>query len=891
MASIDRLDLIIELGSQHRDPNLGEIMKYTKLLTLLLILAFSLSSFAQNVPNEDDKTKVTNDFKAPEVSAIGTELGQYVFPEDEYLKNNTDEGKQKFCNDFVKYLKEKVGNNYQPKIGWDTTQKDCICNSGEDRTISCEKEKYSQYGESFLAGDMSVDSVGGQCVNKTTIDSTQGSFEYIDSADGGKVNCSRGTLYSVAPIITNSEVGFIAEGAANISEDQIQQKPLEMCKKVYGSSKFMFDGGLTAPTGDYICAQAERSLHCSGWTSLFSAIKNLGTSQDATDGSPDGIFYHIAETIKASRPSNKITPNDVGDTSRSLGKESNNLKSLDKVVFKWKQLTSANEAEPVFEVDFTSGARIVFAACPDTVKDNLTSNNNTPNTTIAENCKTEFLQTIMGTKDARYAIQNVDSSEDSNFYTVSNTKIISGEEHYNPLMRCRNQVAVAVIQNKVIPCRAFQSVAYTFNEYNHDEEKYSTYDQKITCKKDGMFTADFKYCKRLVDTYNATSVAENTGKMAEQVSVGQANVKAAQMMAEDPNNIQDKSLEGAEMIADRKILHEKIKVGMYSANAALYAGFVMSWPTPRNLGKRCANNGGGITARACCTYASAKYFSSIFKNYEMKRRFTHELFYALGKAGAAGVMWSLYKKQKDALGDSREELAELEPEDYNGLTPDMLTNLCQADPNAPGCRAGRNLVNQGAVGQGNINFNGAGGAQMGAASPSENFQFDFEEGGAANLSDEDRNAISETIAGSKSGRGGFEDNVAAAQKVAKTPGEGGGGGGGSAGKASAPGLSGAAQTGGDPKSKMVTDSGGRGNSKGGGGFAYTGGGYRYAGGKKGDKNPFSGLFGKKGNKGGVSVRGVASKEIGDKSFGIFDKISRKYSEVNKAKRLIEYEVE
>lgn len=888
MASIDRLDLIIELGSQRRDPNLGEIMKYIKLLTLLLFVVFSIGIHAQS--------GVTNEFKAPEVSAVGEELGKYVFPEDEYLKNTTDEGKKNFCDKFVSYLEGKIGKG-NAKIGWDTTEKDCICKSGEDRTISCEKEKYSQYGESFLAGDMSVDSVGGQCVDSKTFPVAEGAFSYNDVQ--GKASCNRSTLYSVAPIITNDEVGFIAEGAAGISEDDIHQDPLVSCKKVYGSSKFTFDSGLSAPSGDYICAQAERSLHCSGWTSLYSAISNLGTSRE--DGA-NGIFFSIAEKILAEidsrRSNNFIDAENIGeslDNSRRLTKENNNLKALNSIVFKWKKMTTNSsenqEAVPVFEIDFTSGAKIVFSTCPDTVKEFVSGGSDVSAATIADQCKQEFLATVMGTKDARYGVQNVDPSEESNLYTISNQKIISGEEHYNPLKRCRNQVAVAVIQNKVIPCRAFQSVAYTFNEYNHDEEKYSTYDQKITCKKDGMFTADFKFCKRLVDTYNASSVAENTGKIAENVSVGQANVKAAQMMAEDPNNVQDKSLEGAEMIADRKILHEKIKVGMYSANAALYAGFVMSWPTPKNLGKRCAKNGGGITARACCTYASAKYFSTIFKNYEMKRRFTHELFYALGKAGAAGVMWSLYKKQKDALGDAREELAELEPEDYNGLSPDMLTNLCQADPNAPGCRAGRNLVNQGAVGQGNINFNGAGGAQMGAASPSENFQFDFDEGGAANLSDEDRNAISETIAGGKSGRGGFEDNVAAAQKVARTPGEGGGGGGGSAGKASAPGLSGAAKQGGDPKSKMVTDSGGRGNSKGSGGFAYTGGGYRYAGGKKGDKNPFSGLFGKKGSKGGVSVRGVASKEIGDKSFGIFDKISRKYSEVNKAKRLIEYEVE
>lgn len=863
-----------------------------KIVLLNFILLISVSTFAgKEIEGKDSKNGSGGTPEPYEASYEGSEtattkisndLSKYTFDEAAYEKASN---KEEYCKAHINNMEKNI-KNYKSQLKWDPNadgternengevigqtdgiKGDCVCTNGGSRGISCEDQEIEKYVSSYLQGDSNVEGNGNQCLDTDSFNDPNSKFQITrDSGGEFQVKCTANEMYFKQPMITQDEIVFIKkEGAGQVTIAQINDDTYGSCKKIWGSQKYAGDG-ITAPTGNYICALAETNAYCSHWTTLYKTMNDLGNEKYQ-----EVLEALIGLQLKNGGGSREIIPNFGGDNVKET-----EIKSL---AILEEQLNGGREAVLKVKVGDDD---IKIKLCPKTL--HIMRQGSSPSEQAA-NCRNEILQTLMGSN----ADNTIDASMQDGMIVYQQANILEGAAAFNTLNRCRNQVAAKIVESNVVPCRAFQAVAHNFTKFKNEEEKYSTYDQRISCRKDDMFTADFKFCKRLVDTYNAAAVSENVGKMAEQVSMGDANIKATNLMAENPEDVQDASLQGAKLITQRKITHEWSKVGLYTTHAAIFGGFLASWPTPKNLGKKCESESGTV-GRACCTYASAKFFPRIFKNYEMKRMFAHQLFYALGKAGAAGIMATLYKKQKDQLTKAQDELAELEPEEYSGLNQDMLTNLCQADPRAPGCQTGRNIVNNQAVGQGNINFNGNTGAQMGAPISGDIVLDTLSDGTKPNLSEEDKAAISESIAGNTKSSGGFETNVGAAQKTAKEGGGGGGGGGGGA-SASAPGLSGAAKSDADPEQKMITSSGdtiGAGKNS---GFSYGASGYSFKKGSKAESNPFNSLFGKKGGGGGVTVRGVASDEIGDKKYGIFDTISKRYNTVKEQKRLMEYETE
>jgi hypothetical protein len=838
-------------------------MKNLKLFILVFSLAFCLSAFA-----EDNESALAD---------VKHELASYIFQDTEITTANVSENN---CNKHIERVKIR-GNGDETNIAWSVTENKCLCTNKGSMDTSCNTEVIGNYTAKMMAGDNDVASDSNQCMQGAL---PTGEFTIAKNHEGQyETNCTlKGGLYTLkGGLISQDEIKSLSkrDGVLSTGHNSIVENPLKECKKVWGVASYINSPTINMPGGNYLCAQAEMSPACNPLKKFYDKVSNAPAAEIIGAIIKHAIYLNSSNggTSYTEDSGNADNSNDDATITFTT---STTTDQIGAPVLKINEVMVEHAVEGIKQpvITVTLGdSTFKILPCPKLIKAKLKELKPTDPEQI-QSCKNELLSTILGTEEL---VATVNSSGSKN--------VLPGANVFLTMNQCRNAAVADIIETKVIPCRSFQAIAKTFNKYEPGKQKYATFDAKYTCRKDDMFTADFNFCKKLVNTYNANAVTENAGKMAESVSMADAKIKASNMIAQDPTNAQSAAVDGAKSIVQRKITHEWTKVGLYSTHAALFGGFLINWPTPKNLGKRCTKNNGGVAGQACCTHAAANYFSQIFKNYDMKKQFAYQLFYALGKAGAAGVMASLYKKQKGQLQDVSDELDGLEVEDYNGLPQDMLANLCQQNPSAPGCTGGRNLINHDVVGQGNINFNGAGGQQMGAASGFDTVDYGLEGESHPNLSDDDIAAINDTIAGTSKSSGGFEDHATAASSSAreKTAGSGGGG----RASASSGGLGRAPKDGGKSGSKLVTGSGRASKRDKNSGFSYGSSGYRYNRGGKKDSNPFSGLFGKKGNKGGVKVDRSLAGQIGSKKFGIFEKISNRYNVLKKSKRLLVYEEE
>ena len=252
---------------------------------------------------------------------------------------------------------------------------------------------------------------------------------------------------------------------------------------------------------------------------------------------------------------------------------------------------------------------------------------------------------------------------------------------------------------------------------------------------------------------------------------------------------------------------------------------------------------------------------------------------------------NLLDKQAKRIADAAKGIKDFKPEDLPMFqNEDALVSACEANPGGPECLELDNLRGVGFAGQ-SFNFEGANRATTDGVSRDENGDPIVSESGDDAT---DRGANINKIGRSTNGvkKGGGLSSVAGAASVkggAANSAAGAGGGGGGPSSVSAPGGGGGgrgAGAGGGPRGRVSNVKFG---GTGAGSLSFGGGSRRRAKSKK-VANPFAKMFGKKkGGKGGVtSFRNPAS--IGSKKGSLFNMISSRYKDVNKKKRLMEYEV-
>lgn len=280
-------------------------------------------------------------------------------------------------------------------------------------------------------------------------------------------------------------------------------------------------------------------------------------------------------------------------------------------------------------------------------------------------------------------------------------------------------------------------------------------------------------------------------------------------------------------------------------------------------------------------------------NGKMRALINREVMKAGTDAIANFATGAILDKRAKQVENAMNNIKDLEvPEFIGGLGEDEIVELCEAEPeqavcSTPEARRAIQFANGGAVTFGGNTAGGTSGLLNADGSPADKNAL------AAN-SKTNRTGVGSSFGTEIAGinkDNGFETNAPGAGTVKKGAGggaEASGGGGGAGGGAAAPGggAGGGARAPGSVRGrrgKAIRYGGGAGGLYGGG----RGGRAKKAKGKA--SNPFAKMFGKKGRKKGGTLGFRNPASIGKKGGSIFNMISKRYSNVNKSKRLLEYE--
>lgn len=445
------------------------------------------------------------------------------------------------------------------------------------------------------------------------------------------------------------------------------------------------------------------------------------------------------------------------------------------------------------------------------------------------------------------------------------------------------------LSEKVEHCFAYKSVAtinFEGDSLDNSDLEYPSFDGKYTCQRTSPFTADYKYCKKLVIAYNAAFAAEQAMGMAEgiQRSVGQANAMGEYAKAQASGNGQLGGLEGMKSIAKTNESIETQKAALYTAQFGVFAGMMISWPTQNNIVKTCEK--AGVEYSQECSnavhFAGTSAQKIFFPNYGVKQAFYAELIKAAGNSAVAWIKRNMYRKQQRLVDEVKDTVA---PSDEGGGFAVPVT-YCQQYPNAVQCRGRGNRVSVDGYSGGGLNLVGGGTSDYGFTSDDDLGEYNEGRDTPSNATIDDITSM----LGDSAEKGSSDFDKVAGAKVTESAagGSGGGGPGGGGGGASLASSSGGGGADGEQKADGygVTRSGANYVSSG-GAAGYTGSKAKQFGKDKKVDNPFSSLFGAKKNS-----RNVASdtEDIAPKESSLFKKISNRYTEVKNQKRLLDTEV-
>lgn len=401
-------------------------------------------------------------------------------------------------------------------------------------------------------------------------------------------------------------------------------------------------------------------------------------------------------------------------------------------------------------------------------------------------------------------------------------------------------------------------------------------DGKITCKQPNSYTRDYEECEKAVNYYTAVVTAEAAMNLEQQVRTdlkNQSIQKKAQ--AEMANGASQTSMFDAASASNKhqKGLQQE-KMLAYSAAVAALVAAHRSIPSIDKIKEEYCPAKVPKDAQGSCEATVQRYKGGIASNGAAKDSLMAAIMEFTAKGVAAGIAMGQYGNAAKQIEAAKSTIQDEET--------DMMMEACVLNPTDPACSKTRNRV----AGQ------SIAGGDFGAGDMGTNSSFNL--GGESEVAPEmgDATNIEEStpIAGVNSPfvddakiAKGILDPAAAAQMQASggAAGGGGGGGGGLGGGGASLGsdLNGANKDG-DKEAQIKTN-------KVSGTYAQgSGGGYKGVGKGKDDANPFASLFDAKGSGGGVEEdRSIASGDIDGASSGLFQKISKRYSQIQADKRI------
>lgn len=438
-----------------------------------------------------------------------------------------------------------------------------------------------------------------------------------------------------------------------------------------------------------------------------------------------------------------------------------------------------------------------------------------------------------------------------------------------------------------IQCQAFMGLARA-NSETTDIKYYDgsggvikkSMDGKMKCDKIYTYTADYDECEKALAAYNFITNSEAFMNLQQTVrtDVKTANINRDATAAAANGDSQTAMFKAAEETNNHMKQMESEKAIAYSAAVAALGRAYYMIPDEDDVIRECertkVGKHGSLQTSANCKATVMTHKPYILANQGNKAA----LFEAIAQFTAKGIAAGIKMKQ---YGNNAQNIAAAQASIVEDTT-DMMIEMCEANPTDPACMNQGNRVsgNSASFGMGEFGLGDGGNNVFGANTDSSEFG---EVGAATDLDDKN------TVAGINSP---FKDDAKKAKDIlnpagaAQTQAQGGaqgGGPGGGAGLGGGGASLGSDLAGADPSADKEAQI--KTGKVSGAYNAAGGGGYKGIARGKDDANPFASLFDQKGGGGVEEDRSIASGDIDGKASGLFEKISKRYGQVQADKRV------
>lgn len=437
-------------------------------------------------------------------------------------------------------------------------------------------------------------------------------------------------------------------------------------------------------------------------------------------------------------------------------------------------------------------------------------------------------------------------------------------------------VTTKVKSNDVKQCENFIALAGSNDglaEVNSRENTVRSLDGTISCKMVASYTVDYESCEKAVAAYNFVVNAEVAMDLQQKI---RTDLKAKSIQEDAAReaasgNLQEGALNAG--IANHNHMKQMNteKMAAYSmAVAALVRAYTII-PGEKYAKERCAASPKDAAPQCATTIKNNK--GAILANQDAKAG----LGLAIAKFTAKGIAAGI------AMGQNLHSAKKIEEakNQYDDLGEDVMMERCTSNPTDPACAKPGNRVAGQSFAGGEFGLGGGGNNAFDMGVGGDNL---VEEGAATDLAGNDTVAgINSPFATEAKNAQKIVDLAAAAQMQASGGAAGGGsgggaGGGGGGGASLGNDLSGTDKDG-DKEASIKT------NKVSGVYGASGGGGFKGVGKSKDDANPFASLFDAKSNGGIEEDRSIASGDIDGAASGLFQKISKRYSQIQADKRI------
>jgi hypothetical protein len=488
--------------------------------------------------------------------------------------------------------------------------------------------------------------------------------------------------------------------------------------------------------------------------------------------------------------------------------------------------------------------------------------------------------------EAQACGQKIDEAE-------SLAKVVSGKDaSATPAQITAAKSKIEMSKTEVKRCRTLEMAAQSIgNAMENGGGQVSTVDKRATCYSKAGYTLDYNSCTGTKEIYNyivgleKLMLSSQTSRLQKKEEAISATATTQTINGDGQNAAYDASV--ADNNFKSSLSMEQAEA--YSAAVVALGAKITSWQgsSPSALSKLCSKTSIPtkdvdklIQANCQADLPNLKGNQAVFANNEAKGAFVMAAMEFGAKAAAAMIAAKKFKAVAQAVASAAAA---------NDTTTTALAN-CVTNPTSAECITTSTTANGQTFSSGDFSLgDGAGTNSLGGTTNGSDFG---ETGDASTLGGNTVAGVTDPFANNQVGCTNNKNstdankaacilNPAAAANVSPTGGASGGGGGGAGGLGGGGASLGSDLAGAKGDDKTADIKSGKASA------AYTSGGgqaFRGVASSKDDANPFASMFDSK-NGGGVEEDGSISADIAGQDSGLFQKISKRYTQIQSEKRI------